>query len=270
MLNNERKKKIQNTFNEVAKYYDNQPLRFFIKSAKHLVSVMPIKGTELILDIGTGTGNAAIEIAKSFPNTKIIGIDFSEGMLACAREKALNAHIKNIDFIKMDMQEMKFQDNFFDVMNCSFGIFFLEDMVEFLRTITAKLKNQGTLIITTFHKGTFSPLVELFYDRIQKYGVNNTAPTWEKISTEEKLTELLQTAGLHNIRIVREKIGYHLNNADTWWEIICGAAMKGLVNQIPCDKRDEFKKEHLNDIQQHLTQQGIWLEVEVMHAFCIK
>lgn len=270
MVENERKKKIQNIFNEIAGVYDNHSLRFFIESAKHLASIVPIKSSEHILDIATGTGNVAIEIAKRFPDTVITGIDFSEGMLARAREKATNNSILNVNFLKMDMQNIAFPDNYFDVTNCSFGVFFSEDMIGFLHTMIAKLKPQGIAIVTTFHEGTFSPLAELFYERIKKFGVNVPTPGWKKISTKKTLIELLKSTSLHEIRIVQKKIGYYLSNVDEWWEIICSVAMKGFVNQLSLDKRNNFKREHLHEIQQYATRKGIWLEVEIMHAFGMK
>jgi ubiquinone/menaquinone biosynthesis C-methylase UbiE len=270
MTDNEKKKQIQNTFDNVCEKYDDNSLRFFINSAKHLVSILPLNGTEYILDAGTGTGNAAIEFAKKFPNAKIVGIDFSNGMLSRAKEKVLKENLKNISFVNMDMQDMTFQNEIFDVINCSFGIFFIEDMIGLINKMKEKLKKQGLLVVTTFHEGTFLPLSKLFYNRIQEYGFNVTGSSWKKIGTEKGLKELLISAELSDINIVREKVGYYLYDVNEWWQIICGTAMKRLVDQIPLDKIDKFQKEHLEEIKKHMTEKGIWLEVEIMHALCKK
>ena len=50
---------IKETFDAVAPGYDNDILRFFAESAKHLSDCLNLQGDERILDVATGTGNAA-------------------------------------------------------------------------------------------------------------------------------------------------------------------------------------------------------------------
>ncbi|MDO8519518.1 MAG: peptide chain release factor N(5)-glutamine methyltransferase [Deltaproteobacteria bacterium] len=54
-----------------------------------------------VLDIGTGTGNIAIALAKTFPNAQITAIDLSEEALAYARDNA-KTHQADIQFLRMD------------------------------------------------------------------------------------------------------------------------------------------------------------------------
>ena len=84
----QRKQQIKNTFNTVSEGYDNQALRFFMNSAHQLPAIFGFKGNEHILDVATGTGIAALELARAVPQGKVTGIDFSEGMLTQARSKA--------------------------------------------------------------------------------------------------------------------------------------------------------------------------------------
>lgn len=59
---------------------------------------------ELVLDLGCGTGSLSIELAKR--NYDMIGIDLSEDMLCCAREKCLKED-KNILFLNQDMTDFE-------------------------------------------------------------------------------------------------------------------------------------------------------------------
>jgi len=56
------------------------------------------RGKELIIDIGSGTGNFIMEISKHF--SKSIGVDINEEMLNIARKKKIES---NIEFLNKDM-----------------------------------------------------------------------------------------------------------------------------------------------------------------------
>lgn len=57
-----------------------------------------------ILDIGTGSGNIAIALAKNLTNARIFSIDISEKALEVARNNALQNDLETrIEFIKLDI-----------------------------------------------------------------------------------------------------------------------------------------------------------------------
>jgi len=64
------------------------------------------------LDIGTGPGVVASALADFVP--EVIGIDISEEMLVQAR--ANNSHRAGMRFIQADVENMKFPDNYFDMV----------------------------------------------------------------------------------------------------------------------------------------------------------
>lgn len=87
MNEQERKDLYQKTFDTVAAGYDNPAMRFFVNSVPPLIDLLDLDGNEKILDVATGTGHAALELARHVPRGEVCGIDFSKGMLAKAEEK---------------------------------------------------------------------------------------------------------------------------------------------------------------------------------------
>ncbi len=274
MEERERKSMIMQTFNTVAEGYDKPALRYFSDSAQHLASLMGFEGDERVLDVATGTGNNALVLASHLPKGYVTGIDFSSGMLNQARTKAGSAAISNIDFREMDMQHLEFPDEYFDAASCAFGIFFVEDMAGLLRHVSSKVKLGGRIGITSFCDNAFQPLAELFFSRIEKYGIERPTVSWKRISTEEKSTELFSSVDLENVRMLRKNLGYYLESADEWWDLIWYAGFRGLVNQLSPKDLESFKKVHLEEIQQLASRDGIWLDVEVLYTtgirkFCV-
>lgn len=170
----------------------------------------------------------------------------------------------------MDMQRLSFPDNEFEVATCAFGIFFVEDMESQLRQISNKVKAGGKIAVTSFYDNAFLPLVELFFGRLALYGIERPPLSWKRIATAEKMTALFENAGFNDIAVQRKNIGYYLHSADEWWDLIWYAGFRGLVNQLSPTQLEKFKEEHLAEIQELATDEGIWLDVEVLYGVGVK
>lgn len=98
-------------------YWRNKALRM----AGELLGADP----ENILDVATGTGDVAFALCRRWPQTKVVGIDLSEGMLSIARDKRdylAEKHPMNVDFRKGDSLNMEFPDNSFDLITVAYGV----------------------------------------------------------------------------------------------------------------------------------------------------
>ena len=262
----QRKAQIQQTFNTVAEGYGTTGMEFFHNAAAHLPQIFQLRGDEHLLDVATGTGIAVAALAPALPHGKVTGIDLSEGMLAQARAKAQSLGLENVDLRCMDMQQIDFKDAHFDAANCSFGLFFLPDMLSLLKHISSKVKAGGQVVACSFYQGAFEPNIDLFLERIQRYGVAPPPFTWKNISIEEKFHALFTSAGLSDVQIHRHNIGYQLNDADAWWRVIWYAGFRGLVAQLDETQLVQFKQEHLAEIARLRNERGIPLNLEALFA----
>jgi SAM-dependent methyltransferase len=92
-------------------------------AAAALVDAATIRSTEHVLDVATGTGNAALRAAGSGART--VGVDRSERLVAVARGAARQANVE-LPVVKGDALALPFADASFDVVLSVFGVIFAQ------------------------------------------------------------------------------------------------------------------------------------------------
>jgi len=253
-------------FNAVSEGYGHSAMRFFSESAKHISPYLNLKGNEHILDVATGTGYAALAVARDLPEGQVTGIDFSEGMLAQAIRNKNMLGFENVFFVEMDMQAIDYPDEHFDAAISAFSIFFIEDMKQELVHIAEKVKKGGPVLTTTFFDTSFTPLVSLFFDRLEQYGINIPSLAWKRVATREQCCALFKEAGFRNIKSIQKECGYFLKDASDWWYILWNGGFRGLINQLSQNDFATFKKEHLAEVETMASEKGIRLEMSVLYT----
>jgi demethylmenaquinone methyltransferase/2-methoxy-6-polyprenyl-1,4-benzoquinol methylase len=74
------------------------------------------------LDVACGSGRLTAELARRAPGGRVVGVDFSPGMLARAR-----ADNPGLEFVEGDALNLPFADGEFDVSTIAFGLRNLAD-----------------------------------------------------------------------------------------------------------------------------------------------
>lgn len=258
-------------FNLVAAGYDNRALRFFSFCADRLIRrINPAPGSKL-LDVATGTGVVALAAAQAVGEQgRVTAIDLAESMLGRLEEKIGKFGIKNIDLHLMDASSLEFRRDYFDFVSCSFAIFLLPDMAAGLREWVRVLKPGGRLWFTTFGKPAFQPMMERLLARLEHHGFmsadEKAAMASKRLAEPERCRELLLQAGLEEIEVTTEQLGYHLKDETQWWEVLWNSGMRGRLEKIPPAERGDFMTGHLAEVRPLAIEKGLWLDVETHFA----
>lgn len=85
------------------------------------------------LDVGTGTGDGAMEIAARFPEAVVLGVDFSAQMVARAASKVLPPFAGRVSFRQADAASLPFGDGEFDLVAHNNMIPFFDEIARVLR-----------------------------------------------------------------------------------------------------------------------------------------
>jgi release factor glutamine methyltransferase len=79
------------------------------------IKLMSRKKRPDVLDIGTGSGNIAVSIAKNIPDSRVAALDISEDALVLARENAAY-HKADVSFLNSDLFESIPEGSIFDLI----------------------------------------------------------------------------------------------------------------------------------------------------------
>ena len=105
------------SYDHAASSYGKYIERLSQPLAVRAVDLAGVMRGQRVLDVGTGTGIAARCAANTVgSHGEVLGIDLSDGMLNAARDETKRLGLENIQFLKMDAEELEFPDNHFDAV----------------------------------------------------------------------------------------------------------------------------------------------------------
>ncbi len=134
----ERAARVDDLFATIARRYDliNDLQSFWLHRfwKRRLVALAHPAAGESALDVCCGTGDVAFALARR--GAEVVGLDFSEAMLAMARARsdeqgpqsptgavtATRMGVRNPQFIRGDAQALPFPDAQFDLVTVSYGL----------------------------------------------------------------------------------------------------------------------------------------------------
>jgi demethylmenaquinone methyltransferase/2-methoxy-6-polyprenyl-1,4-benzoquinol methylase len=180
-----KKEQVTQMFDAISGNYDglNRVISFGIdiKWRKKVVNLVKESNPDTILDIATGTGDLAINLAETNAS-KIIGLDISSGMLEIGKQKIKKKHLDSkIEMVLGDSENMPFADNSFDAITVAFGVRNFETLENGLKEIYRVLKPNGTFVILETSNPTKTP-----YKQGYAFYTKNVLPLIGKLFSKDK------------------------------------------------------------------------------------
>lgn len=169
-----KKEEVREMFDNIAPRYDllNHTLSLNIdrlwrrRVVRELLSGRP----ERILDMATGTGDLAIDLARRIPGAQVTGVDLSERMLAEARRKVTARGLaERVTLQQGDAERLAAADASFDAVTVAFGVRNFGDLHAGLCELARVLRPGGRIVILEFSRPRnrlFRALYEFYSFRI--------------------------------------------------------------------------------------------------------
>ena len=270
------KQEIADLYTRRSQTYDNSD--WHLQIAHRLVEYGRVSRGQKVLDIATGTGHVAIAAAQIVGSEgRVIGIDISPGMLAVARNKALELNLNNTEFLLGDAENLDLPDNSCDSLRdsfasrifCSSAFIWMSDLHAALTHWHRFLKPGGILGIHAFADTAFVGGV-VTQQVAEKYGIsfNMSKPT----GTIEKCHRLLEQAGFKEIEIKIEQDGSYisLEKAKAMWAGNSHPAPGQYpppLSTLSTEQLAQAKAEFDAEIEALETEAGIWNDITTFYVF---
>lgn len=151
-------------FDKIARRYDllNRVMSFGVDKRwrKKTVKALALPARGRVLDVATGTGDLAIDIARRHPDSTVVGVDPSAQMIAVGDKKVARLDGR-VELRLGDAQALDFPDASFDAVTIAFGIRNVPDRAAGLREMARVCKPGGRVAILELgepRKGVIAPL----------------------------------------------------------------------------------------------------------------
>lgn len=218
LTGSERAKYVQNMFTRIARRYDlmnrlmtgGQDIRW----RKRVIELARIRNNASLLDLGTGTGDIAREALSQFPQSKVVGADFTHEMMRVGKKTS------PLNFSTADALRLPFNDFSFDAVVSGFLMRNVVDLQKALEEQYRVLKHGGRIVIldtTRPKKNILSPFIWLHMHFIiptlgglltgSRDAYNYLPDTTEGFVTAEELGSRMAIAGFKKIEFQRFMFG---------------------------------------------------------------
>lgn len=192
---------VRHFFSEHAEDYSRSQSHASGADLAALLEALRLDGTEVALDVATGTGFTAVSLARRVKH--VTGIDLTEEMLEQARRLAQSQAVTNVTFALGDAMKMEYVGATFDIVTTRRATHHFEDVPRFLSEANRVLKPGGQIGIVDMSppKGA-----ESFMNRIERLRDNSHAEAF----TSEAWGSMIAGAGFKGVssKILDERIAF--------------------------------------------------------------
>ena len=188
-----------------------------------LIEALDLRSTERVLDVATGSGNAALAAARR--GCSVVGLDYVPALLDRARLRA-DAEGLEAEFVEGDAESLPFADGSFDVVSSVFGAMFAPNQEQTARELVRVCRSGGRI-------GLAAHTPEGFVGQLFKTYANHVPPPVGLRSpvlwgTEERLRELFGEE-IADMRVAKRHYVFRYRSAKAYleyWRRYYGPTMK--------------------------------------------
>jgi ubiquinone/menaquinone biosynthesis C-methylase UbiE len=270
---------LKSLWDQDAVAWDRHWVPIFRLFARDLVKDASPSVGDVVLDLGTGSGVAAIEVSKATPSVGlVVGIDRSDTMIALARKKAAKAYRRNVRFIKMSGEDLRFPDGFFDaaISNCGIGI---PDFSKGLKETLRVLRPGGVLVFNDWHLIDVKPH-RVFGEVLGKYRTTIPPPqlalersalagmeSFHHSLNSKTQLQITRDAGFRNAQLMNRRHRVRMPSVDDYLKMrLCRATIRREISEMSPTQRRLFLSELRERLREFVKGNGLVFDWDVFYV----
>jgi ubiquinone/menaquinone biosynthesis C-methylase UbiE len=213
-----------------------------------LVELAKIQAGNNVLDIATGIGEPAVTAARRVgPNGKVTAMDLSPGMLAIARERAKENGLANIiDFQEGDAETFQLSPLKFDAIISRFGLMFLPDLPNALRTMREALVQNGWIAAAVWSTPQKVPAFVMPFEVVMRETGSPPPPPGApgpfSLDDTNLLQERFRQAGFQKVAVESGNVTFKLPSAEGYVDFVksTAAPLTAMMKDLSSARQQEI------------------------------
>ncbi|HEV2172857.1 MAG TPA: class I SAM-dependent methyltransferase [Nitrospira sp.] len=212
-----------------------------------LCESVPVLAGDLVLDVGTASGNTALAAARR--RATVTGVDITPSLLERARLRAA-AEGLHIDFQDGDATALTFWDGSFDVVMSTFGAIFAPDPEKTVAEMARVCRSEGKIAMANW---TPEGMLGKLFQILARYSPPGTQVDLPVYWGDEAVLRRRLAPYVKDIQIKREVVRFRSPSSSHWVEFMrtyFGPAIRAFQHS-PSEAREALTNEMMELMREH-------------------
>lgn len=246
--------------------YDALAGRVTARFAEPLLDAVGAGAGTRLLDVATGPGYVAASAATR--GAKVTAVDFSETMLAFARERT-----PEVEFVRGDATDLPFEDATFDAVTAAFLLLHVGAPERAVAEAARVLSPGGRAAFSVWDVPARGRWIGVFFDAFTAAGAHPPAevpegPSFFRLADDAEFTTLLAGGGLVDVDVSTVQFDLHVRDGDELWNgLVEGSVRVGpLILGQPDELRQRIRERYDELLETYRAQDGFDVPVSAKVA----
>jgi ubiquinone/menaquinone biosynthesis C-methylase UbiE len=225
-------------WDKASEYYEKSWAEQLKPAQNLLIDMADLKKGERVIDIACGTGLVSFMAAdKVGSNGFVLGTDISDNMIRAAQDILSNENFKNIDFLRMDAEDLTISDNNFNVSLSALGLMYYPDPLKACEEMKKVLIAGGRAAAAVWGARKNCGWAEIF-PIVDSRVETDVCPLFFQMGTKDNLKFTFEQAGFRDVKLERISTTLFYKTA----EAACAAVFAGGPVAMAYSRFDEKTK----------------------------
>lgn len=212
------------------------------RAGMRLLRQVEIPAAYRVLDVGCGTGELTLAIARCVPEGGVVGVDRSPELIALAQASASKAGAGNVRLIAADLLEFE-PEAPFDLVYSNSTLHLVRPGVAALVRIAKWVTPGGKLALQTPARDLSEEVHQALEAALASIHLPMPFPTWSSpwfLPPAAELAATVRDAGLVNVRAMEEMEPLSFRSPEDASAYFRGLLLGPYLEQLPAERHEDF------------------------------